>query len=298
MCDPDTLSANLELPKILGGWSRLLCGVGLVVHEEELEVADVVDQESLVAGRHHVAGLAVVAIADLNSIMSAIRSPSSPSHPLHRRPLHQNLQHPRQAFHLFLSAASHTEPTHLWHSNVALKPPPDTVVDTLGLPPAGVDAFEAIALVAVEARRALLQDRDVALCGDHLLCRVSLQSRKIWAGWVDVYPDCIGVGVVAGCWSLKSSLRRIEVWWITGAKFDTILALVALSLFEVLTPVPPSSYCRSYFSPALRSVRCRSTHHHPHEYELLLCRQIASDHGGVLESRKIDCIAPTLGTLR
>ena len=44
---------------------RLLCGVGLVVHEEEFDVADVVDEECLVAGRHHVACLLVAAVANL-----------------------------------------------------------------------------------------------------------------------------------------------------------------------------------------------------------------------------------------
>jgi hypothetical protein len=42
-----------------------LSSVGLVVHEEKVEVAGVVDEESLVARRHHVAGLPVVAVADL-----------------------------------------------------------------------------------------------------------------------------------------------------------------------------------------------------------------------------------------
>ena len=42
-----------------------LCGVSLVVHQEKFEVAGVVDEERLVAGWHHVAGLPVVAIADL-----------------------------------------------------------------------------------------------------------------------------------------------------------------------------------------------------------------------------------------
>ena len=42
-----------------------LCGVGLVVHEEKVQVAGVVDEEGLVAGRHHVAGLLVAAVADL-----------------------------------------------------------------------------------------------------------------------------------------------------------------------------------------------------------------------------------------
>jgi hypothetical protein len=43
----------------------VLGGVGLVVHEEELDVLDVADKESLVARGHHVAGLLVGAIADL-----------------------------------------------------------------------------------------------------------------------------------------------------------------------------------------------------------------------------------------
>ena len=49
------------------GRLHVLCGVGLVVHEQELDVLDVANEESLVAGRHHVAGLLVGAIADLES---------------------------------------------------------------------------------------------------------------------------------------------------------------------------------------------------------------------------------------
>lgn len=37
------------------------------MHEQQLDILDVVDDESLVAGGHHVAGLLVGAIADLNS---------------------------------------------------------------------------------------------------------------------------------------------------------------------------------------------------------------------------------------
>lgn len=49
----------------LGRAIHVLGGVGLVVHEEELDVLDVADKESLVARGHHVAGLLVGAIADL-----------------------------------------------------------------------------------------------------------------------------------------------------------------------------------------------------------------------------------------
>ena len=43
----------------------VLSGVGLVVHQEEVDVARVLDEEGLVARGHHVARLLVGAIADL-----------------------------------------------------------------------------------------------------------------------------------------------------------------------------------------------------------------------------------------
>ena len=43
----------------------VLGGVGLVVHEKELNLGGVVDEESLVAGRHHVAGLLVGTVTNL-----------------------------------------------------------------------------------------------------------------------------------------------------------------------------------------------------------------------------------------
>lgn len=48
-------------------WLDVLGSVGLVVHEEEVQVAGVVDEESLVARRHHVAGLDVATVADLDA---------------------------------------------------------------------------------------------------------------------------------------------------------------------------------------------------------------------------------------
>ena len=38
---------------------NVLCGEGLVVHKEEVDIAAIVDEESLVAGRHHMASLLV-----------------------------------------------------------------------------------------------------------------------------------------------------------------------------------------------------------------------------------------------
>lgn len=44
---------------------NVLSSEGAVVHQEELDVLGVVDEESLVAGGHHVAGLLVGTVTDL-----------------------------------------------------------------------------------------------------------------------------------------------------------------------------------------------------------------------------------------
>lgn len=49
----------------LGGFD-VLGGKGAVMHEEKVNVADVVDEEGLVARGHHVAGLLVGAVSDLH----------------------------------------------------------------------------------------------------------------------------------------------------------------------------------------------------------------------------------------
>jgi hypothetical protein len=108
-----------------------LCGICLVVHEEELNVLDVADDERLVARGHHVLGLLVGAIADRG------------------------------------------------HSKIALEASPDTVVDTLGLAPCRGNAHEAITLVTSEGLRALLHDRNMLLCGNHLV-------GVVCRGWPDL----------------------------------------------------------------------------------------------------------------
>lgn len=63
--------------------------------------------------------------------------------------------------------------THLGHNSLALEASPHAVVDTLGLPPALANTVEAVTLVTLELRSALLDDRDMLLCGNHL-CGCSL----------------------------------------------------------------------------------------------------------------------------
>lgn len=67
-----------------------------------------------------------------------------------------------------------------WHGDVALEPSSDTVVNTLGLSPAGRNAFEAIRLESVEAGSLLLDDRDVLLCGTHLDYYFLVVMEGLW----------------------------------------------------------------------------------------------------------------------
>jgi hypothetical protein len=87
----------------------VLSSVGAVVHEKQLNVLGVVDEESLVAGGHHVLGLLVAAVADLISLawVGLAR----------------------------LVDCGLAGRTYRGHRDVALEPSTDTVVDTLGLAP-------------------------------------------------------------------------------------------------------------------------------------------------------------------
>lgn len=63
--DTESLGLGDDLDALAGGDGVAdLSSVGAVVHEKELNVLGVLDEESLVAGGHHVLGLLVGAIAD------------------------------------------------------------------------------------------------------------------------------------------------------------------------------------------------------------------------------------------
>ena len=53
---------------VVGSGENILGGVGAVVHQEELDILDVADEEGLVAGGHHEAGLLVGAETNLTSV--------------------------------------------------------------------------------------------------------------------------------------------------------------------------------------------------------------------------------------
>ena len=111
----------------------VLGSVGAVVHQQQLEVLDVVDEESLVAGGGEEASLLVGAVADLQFHPSALLAPRED-------PL------PRAVEEEFLLM------TYLGHADGAPEASADTAIDTLGLPPALTDTVEPVTLVTGEAR--------------------------------------------------------------------------------------------------------------------------------------------------
>ena len=110
----------------LCGIIDVLSGVGLVVHEQQLDLLDVVDDESLVAGGHLRKGVSI-----------------------DRCPMYEKIRATDHVTSLLGGTVAN-----LGHSSPSSETPTDGAVNTLGLAPAGVDAHEAVALVAGEARGA------------------------------------------------------------------------------------------------------------------------------------------------
>lgn len=123
-----------------GGDQNVLGSVGSVVHEQKLNIVDVVDEEGLVAGGHHVAGLLVGTIANLQ-----IRCVSTVFH-LEARASH------RDDFSSIDAIQGGC--TYGGHGNGASEASSNSGVDTLGPSPARADTLEAITLVTFEALRA------------------------------------------------------------------------------------------------------------------------------------------------
>lgn len=64
----EAILSLLDSARTIKKLGNALSSVGPVVHEEQVNVAGVVDEESLVAGGHHVPGLLVAAVTDLAAI--------------------------------------------------------------------------------------------------------------------------------------------------------------------------------------------------------------------------------------
>ena len=124
------------------------------------------DEEGLVARGHHVAGFLVGAIADLEvcrHLLATVRPPKLNPQGV------RSLASWKCLHGLFLDKfADSSKPfaalvedatTYRWHSSLAFESPPYSIVDTLRLPPAWVDAHESVALVTVKALRAYIRDR-------------------------------------------------------------------------------------------------------------------------------------------
>jgi hypothetical protein len=105
--------------------------------------------------------------------------------------------------------------THLGHNSLALEASPHAVVDTLGLPPALADAVEAVTLVTLELRSALLDDRDMLLCGNHLYgCRLVIAPVGDFAAgklesksWICSARASLAIDVLLRCWRCRRCRR-------------------------------------------------------------------------------------------
>lgn len=114
-----------------GFFVDLLGSVGLVVHEKKVQVTDVVDKESLVSGRHHVAGLPVATVTNLHASMSSVTHPQF----VVLRPCSLRVSVAHSSLSLLLLHVFSSGPTYLGHNGLSLEATAHGVVDTLWLPP-------------------------------------------------------------------------------------------------------------------------------------------------------------------
>ena len=111
------------------------------------------------AGGHEVTGLLVGAITNLYikfqlvtvlSFIQLLQRGSAVGMPNDNIDLRSTLSRERYPTFRILS--------YLWHSSLALESPSHSVVDTLGFPPAWVNTFESVTLMAVEALSVWIQE--------------------------------------------------------------------------------------------------------------------------------------------
>jgi hypothetical protein len=118
---PSEVTLQQQSPKsviLFESIGGVLSSVGAVVHEQKLNILGVVDEESLVAGGHHVTGLLVASITNLYQHISSAKTV----------PVRSILF--RQSADLIGLGL-----TYGWHGDGALEASADAVVDTLGLAP-------------------------------------------------------------------------------------------------------------------------------------------------------------------
>lgn len=121
----------------------VLSGESLVVHKEEVNIADIVDEKCLVARWCQMACLLVGTKTNLSNLISL--------------GTHSSFTIVARKFScIFSRATMHliVFQTYRWHNHLALEPSSDSVVNTLWLSPAGIETFVGIALMSVETLRA------------------------------------------------------------------------------------------------------------------------------------------------
>lgn len=80
--------------------------------------------------------------------------------------------------------------TYRGHSKIALEASPDTVVNTLGLAPCGVDPHEAVALVAHEALRAWISEPPRQHCCSQMIHRLESRNGGVYVGSHRAGDEC------------------------------------------------------------------------------------------------------------
>ena len=98
---------------------------------------------------------------------------------------------------------------------MSLEPSSHSVINTLRLPPAGIDAFEAIGLMAVECVSVLLHDLDVFCRGDHLITprqSFCLSSAELGADFILPlrYCDVVSCCAMRCCHFTRSSGEVVD----------------------------------------------------------------------------------------
>jgi len=184
------------------------------VHEEEINVAGVVNEESLVAGGHHVACLLVGSETNLTYHQrlswlcpKVIMSPE--------------LYLPWYPSEAIIPLGS-LHPTYRWHNHLTLKSSTDAIIDTLWLSPWCVNTLIGVALMSVKALRAYNSKYQPSF--DRIWYRsYHLRSWKVRIRWVDVDIRFLTMGMCffaeTICEDISNLIEGLESVWLRISHF-------------------------------------------------------------------------------
>ena len=138
------------------------------------------------SGRHHVACFLIRSVANLLESQEVSLYEHFPSVPI--------ISISALLFAFLYRERTHrtqleSNATYRWHSSLTFKPSSHPVVNALGLPPTGVDAFESITLMAVEAlcacRAVSVWSQNIHLILPHaVFLMLRILQTIFFQGWV------------------------------------------------------------------------------------------------------------------